>query len=151
MNYRSGYYCWYKNIECKMLSKTKGFYLIAYNDMAEKYEFSKVDGYYEKSIGEKEKSISSAYIVRTKAKYKEFNFTVFENEDLKKENKIRLYLDSLDFNAYDYFGFSYRNDDACIDVYEDDLEEVWEERTPLARFPFKVDKIKYIKKGGNIL
>jgi hypothetical protein len=55
-------------------------------------------------------------------------------------------LNNLDFDAYDYFGFPYRNDDASIVVEEDELEEIWEERTPLARFPFKVDKIKYLKK-----
>ncbi|MRX62932.1 hypothetical protein [Maribacter luteus] len=134
-----------------MLSKTKGFYLITSNPLAENCDFNKKDGYYEKSIGDREKSIKSAYIVHTKAKYKDFVFTISQDEVLKDEHKVRLNLNTLDFAAYDYFGFPYRKDDASIVVQEDEIEEIWEERTPLARFPFKVDKIKYIKKEGKFL
>ena len=134
-----------------MLGKTKGYYLITSIPLAENYEFAKEEGYYKKSIEDKEKFINSAYVVRTKAIYKDFIFELFQNENLKKEKKVRLYLNNLDFDAYDYFGFPYRKDDANIVVQEDELEEIWEERTPLSRFPFKVDKVKYIKKEGRYL
>ncbi|WP_273274430.1 hypothetical protein [Maribacter polysiphoniae] len=146
MDYRSGYYCDYDTISCQMLGSDKGFYLIAYDKSAVRSGFESRDGFFEKKITRRDPSVNSAYIVRTKAMYKGFTFTIFQNEKLRANHKVRLNLNNLDFDAYDHFGFPYRNDDASIEVKEEELEEIWEERERLAQFRFKVDKIKHIKK-----
>ncbi|WP_209401676.1 hypothetical protein [Pseudozobellia sp. WGM2] len=95
--------------------------------------------------------VLSAYFVRTYCMYKGFKLFVSQTSMLKEQKKVRLNLNNLDFAAYDYFGFPYRKDDASIVINENELEEIWEERERLARFPFKVEKIKYIKKEGDFL
>lgn len=150
MKIRSGYYCSYMEIDCKMLGKKGGFYLITNNPASVKYGFDSKNGYYEKSIEKKDKSITSAYMVRTKTKYKGFVFTISQNDDLKNNNMVRLFLDNLDFEAYDYFNLPYRDDEANIIVDVSELNEIWEEREPLSTFPFKIDKIKYLKNLPNL-
>ncbi|SIS40323.1 hypothetical protein SAMN05421766_101572 [Zobellia uliginosa] len=151
MNYRDAYYGVYRDMECILLDTLKGWKLITSNDKAREYGFTKSGTKYSKIIEIEDKDLITAFTVRTKAKYNGFHFTLFQNENLKEENKVRLYLENLDFEAYDHFGFPYRNDDASIEVNEEELEEIWEERKPLSQFPFKAEKIKFIKKEGEFL
>tara|TARA_R110002049_G_scaffold245376_1_gene419309 strand:- start:540 stop:980 length:441 start_codon:yes stop_codon:yes gene_type:complete len=144
IRFKSGYYGVINGKEYSISSSDKGW-MIYNHDIPESEPILLIDK------KDANKKIGSAYVVRTKAKYQGFVFTIFQNKALKDEHKVRLKLNNLDFDAYDYYGFPYRKDDASIVVQEDELEEIWEERTPLARFPFKVDKIKYIKKEGKFL
>lgn len=138
MKFISGYYGFFRGKEHKIRSTTKSWKIY----LNENTISSQVIEIEQKNAKMK---IESAYIVRTKAKYKSFVFTTFQNENLKKEGKVGLYLDNLDFDAYDFFGFNYRNDDAQIIVEISELEEIWEERKRLSNFPFKVDKVKILK------
>jgi hypothetical protein len=145
MKYRFGSHLVYKGLDCYLVSR-KEWKIVSEDIKSQNLGFMAYEAgspFY-KTIDKGD--IQSGYFVRTKARYKDFIFELFQNENLKSEHKVQLDLDNLDFDAYDYFRFPYRNDDASILVEEDELEEIWEERTPLARFPFKVDKIKYLKK-----
>lgn len=146
MDFRDSYYAIYQGMECILLNTLKGWKLVTSNDNAREYGFIKNSATYSKILEKRDKNLFTAYLVRTKGKYKDFVFTIFQNKRLKDEHKVRLKLNNLDFEAYDYFGFPYRNDDASIEINEEELEEIWEERSRLASFPFKVDKIKYLKK-----
>lgn len=143
--YRFGSYIVYKELDCYLISR-KEWKIVSEDINSQKLGFIAYDAGFPfyKRIDKSE--IQSGYFVRTKASYKDFIFELFQNEKLKDEHKVRLKLNNLDFDAYDYFGFPYRNDDASIEVNEEELEEIWEERSRLASFPFKVDKIKYLKK-----
>ncbi|SHI38421.1 hypothetical protein [Pseudozobellia thermophila] len=150
MKYRFGSYVVYKEMDCYLISR-KEWRIVSKDIKSQKLGFKAYEAgfpYYKKID---KTDIQSGYFVRTKAKYKDFTFELFQNEALKNDYKVRLKLNNLDFDAYDYFGFPYRNDDASIEVNEEELEEIWEERKPLARFPFKTEKIKFIKKEGEFL
>ncbi|MGX1927886.1 hypothetical protein [Flagellimonas sp. 2504JD4-2] len=138
--FRSGYYGLFEGKECKLRGTSSGWVVVLQNQST---------GFANLELKGKEiKKIQSASRVRTKAKYKGFTFSLHENSKLEK-GKVRLWLDSLDFEAYDHFGFNYR-EDANIEVDVDELDEIWEEREKLSKFPFKVEKIKYLKGGKNI-
>ncbi len=148
MNYRFGSYVVYNELECYMISG-KEWKIVSEDINSQKLGFIPYEAGFPFYKRIAKSDIQSGYFVRTKAKYKGFIFELFQNENLKKENKIRLYLNNLDFDAYDYFGFNYRNDEANITVNISEIDEIWEERERLSRFPFKVDKIKYLKKSTN--
>lgn len=150
MMYRVGSYVLYKELDCYLISR-KEWKIVSEDINSQKLGFIAYEAGFPFYKRIDKSDIQSGYFVLTKARYNGFVFELIQDTALEDENKVRLYLDNLDFAAYDYFGFPYRKDDASIVVQEDELEEIWEERTRLARFPFKVDKIKYIKKESNFL
>jgi len=138
--FRSGYYGVFKGIECRLRGTNAGW-IVVFQNQKGKFESLELKG---KDV----KKIQSAFRVRTKAKYKNFTFDL-QVSDALREGKVLLWLNALDFEAFDYFGFNYR-DEANIEVEIDKIDEIWEEREKLSEFPFKAEKIKYLKGGESI-
>ena len=144
MKLRSGYFLIYKGLQCKLLPSTEPE-IISSDKRSLELGFSQYPNTttYHKHINKSD--ISTAFEVITKAKYKGHIFQVTENKVVVDDDKITLFLNNLDFEAYDMFGFNYRNDNANILVQVKDLESIWEERKPLLDFIFNIDPIYYIK------
>jgi len=51
------------------------------------------------------------------------------------------------FESFDKLGLYHRDDNAHYWIKEVELGEIWERREKISRFPFKAEKIKYIKTG----
>ena len=133
--FRSGYYGFFMGEERRLRGTNAGWIVVLQNPKGE-IESLELKG---KEI----KKIQSAYSVRTKAKYKDFTFDLQVSDTLQK-GKVLLWLTPHDFEAFDYFGFNYR-EEANIEMEIDKIDEIWEEREKVSSFPFKVEKIKYLK------
>jgi hypothetical protein len=83
MKFRSGYYGVINGKEYSISSSEKGWKIYKF-DIPRTKPILFID---KKDAKEK---ITSAYVVRTKSKYKGFEFTLFQNEVLQKDKKIRL-------------------------------------------------------------
>jgi hypothetical protein len=84
--------------------------------------------------------VDSAFNVFTYCTYKNFKFQATE---IFKNNKIRIWPS---IEAQSYFGdYSRHGYDPYLDIEESELEEIWEERTPIEGFKFVAEAIFYIK------
>jgi hypothetical protein len=84
--------------------------------------------------------IDSAFIVFTYCTYKNFKFQATE---ISKNNKIRIWPS---IEAQSHFGdYARHGYDPHLDVEESELDEIWEERSPIEGFKFDVESIFYIK------
>jgi hypothetical protein len=89
--------------------------------------------------------IDSAFNVFTYCTYKNFKFQV---TDISKNNKVRIWPS---IEAQSYFGdYARHGHDPHLDVEKGELEEIWEERSPIEGFKFDVNPIFYIKSNGNL-
>jgi hypothetical protein len=82
----------------------------------------------------------SAYYVNTFCKYKNYKCQVVEIRDNMVVINPSI---ELQRNLNDYAQHGY---DPLFEVKEDDLDDIWEERTPIEGFKFNVESISYIKK-----
>ena len=141
---RSGCFLSYKGLECKLLSSTT-LKILSPDKRSLNLGFKQYPNnpIYFKHV--KESEVSSAFCVITRAKYQSHIFQLTENRLVSNGEEIAIFLNNLDFEAYDKFGFNYRNDNANISVKVGDLEEIWEEREPLLDFSFEVDRVYYLK------
>jgi hypothetical protein len=141
---RSGSFIVYKSIQCRLLSSTE-LKVTSSEKISLNYGFDQYPNgsTYFKYINKND--VSAAFQVITKAKYRGHTFQMIENKFVSDDDEAKLFLNNLDFDAYDMFGFNYRDDNANISVKVKDLDAVWEERQPLLDFPFASNKIYYIK------
>jgi hypothetical protein len=144
MELRSGSFVIYKGLQCKLLS-SKELKITSLEKRSLELGFNQYPNglAYFKYIDKND--VAAAFQVITKAKYQGHIFQVTENRFVSDDDQIILFLNNLDFEAYDMLGFNYRNDNANISVKVKDIEAIWEEREPLLDFSFTMDKIYYIK------
>ncbi|MDF9800469.1 hypothetical protein OKW21_005732 [Catalinimonas alkaloidigena] len=144
---RSGAFVNYKGLQCKLISSNP-FKISSLDKRCLELGFEQYPNkqVYFKYIERNE--VLSAFHLITKAKYQGDVYQLTENRVVSNEDKVTLFLDNLDFAAYDKFGFNYRDDNANISVKVSLLEEIWEEREPLLNFSFEVDQIQYLKKSN---
>lgn len=88
----------------------------------------------------KRKDINSAFQVRTYCVYKDFKYQITDN---LKDQKFRIWpLAEAQNHLQDFQRHGY---DPVYEIAETDITSIWEEREPLLDFPFKVEKIIYLK------
>jgi hypothetical protein len=146
MDIKNGYYVFFNNQLLKMYHSMMEWEIISNDLSLVKYGFIRQDDYCYKII-KKSEDINdfgiSGFLVQTFCIYKggEYNLSnivkdiVVLDPDLETKKK-------LGFHIYD---------DISVDVqYEkfiNEVEEIWEERTPIKGFKFDVEPIHYIKKN----
>jgi hypothetical protein len=123
-----------------MYHSQNGWNVISNNVALLKYGFIKKEGYFYKKINENQNI--TAFTKNTFCTYKKglyeigniFQGKVILFPDLETKRKLGIYI----------------NDDNSIDVNYDkfieEVEEIWEERTPIEGFKFDVEPIYYIKR-----
>jgi hypothetical protein len=145
---RSGFFVVYKGLQCRLLS-SETLKISSVEKQSLEFGFSQYpnnpSAFY-KLISKND--VVSAFNVITKAKYKGHDFQITINKLVADDDDIVLFLNNLDFKAYDLFGFNYRDDNANITVRVKELEIVWEEREPLLDFPFNEPEKVYLKRKG---
>ena len=88
------------------------------------------------------KEISSAFNTITFVKYKGFNFFV------ENSSEGKFILRPLE-EAMKYFkDFPRQGYDPIYEATEEEISDIWEERTPIKGFKFDVEPIVYLKKDG---
>jgi hypothetical protein len=142
-NIRIGNYALYKDLTFELNTKNNGYYeLISRDDTINKYkdlgfiQYNKVVCY----LIVLEKDVESAYYVDTFCKYKNIKCQVIDIKNniilINPPMELQIILNDRAQHGYD----------PRLEVEEGDIEEIWEERTPIEGFKFDVEPIYYIKR-----
>ena len=116
-------------------------------DRKSQYEKLKEIGFlqYDKAISYKhvsKKEISSAFNTTTLVKYMGFNFFV---ENASEDGFVLRPLEDAMKYLKDFPRHGY---DPIYEATEEEISDIWEERTPIKGFKFDVEPIVYLKKDG---
>ncbi|UZO82090.1 hypothetical protein NBT05_06355 [Aquimarina sp. ERC-38] len=134
MNFRSGYYGIYKGKERKLIGADGGI-IIKIENNTKRIKLNHQD----------KKEIQSAYSVSTFCNYKSGKYFIenISNQKVLLNPDFNTLIEILGRHPYDHGVYRL---EVTLEEFNKNVSSIWEEREKLSNFPFKVEKIEYLKK-----